>query len=289
MPDRRRNLEQLRTRARELLRQFHAADPEALARWDAHFARPPKRLQLAHAQAVLAREAGFPSWSRLKAYVEARRVVRRPRGPKKLPSFSRLEELYRYTLGLVERGDPAALALEMPPGGCYGRTTAVLLREMFLERGTLDAVTGLIVKGLDHPNAKVRYECAHLLDSFGDDRCVHTLTRLLEDPVPRVRAIALHALVCDACKLTPLHGRPDLLTVAIDWATNDPHRRVKREATRVLAESKLPEAIAALRNLGATPRAPAVRRVIPRRLPAARGAHHSVDFAGDDTAWPAVS
>jgi hypothetical protein len=92
--DRRLNLEQLRNQARDLLRQFRAADVEALARWDAHFARRPKRLQLAHAQAVLAREAGFPSWPQLKAYVEAPRFVRRPRGPKKLPSFSRLEELY---------------------------------------------------------------------------------------------------------------------------------------------------------------------------------------------------
>ena len=197
--------------------------------------------------------------------------MRRPRGPKKLPSSSRLEELYAYTLGLVERDDPAALAIEMPPGGWYGRTTAVLLREMFLERGTLDDVTTLIAKGLDHPNAKVRYECAHLLDSFGDDRCVQTLTRLLEDPVPRVRAIALHSLVCDACKLTPLQGPPYLLALTIAWATNDPHRRVKQEATRVLAESNQSEAIAALRKLGVKRRAPAVRRSIPRRLASGRG------------------
>jgi HEAT repeats len=272
VPDRRLNFEQLRNQARDLLRQFRAADPEALARWDAHFARRPTRLQLAHAQAVLAREAGFPSWPQLKAYVEAPRFARRPRGPKKLPSFSRLEELYLYTLGLVERDDPGAVALEMPPGGWYGRPTAVLLREMFVERGTLDAVTTLIAKGLDHPNAKVRYECAHLLDSFGDDRCVPTLTRLLEDPVPRVRAIALHSLVCNACKLSPLQGRRDLLALTIDSAMNDPHRRAKQEATRVLAESNQPEAIAALRNLGVKRRAPAVRRAIPRRLPAARGA-----------------
>jgi hypothetical protein len=227
-------------------------------------------VQLAHAQAVLAREAGFPSWPRLKAFVEAPRFVRRPRGPKKLPSFGRLEQLYAYTLQLIERDDPAALVLEMPPGGWYGRTTAVLLREMFLERGTLDDLTSLIAKGVDHPNAKVRYECAHLLDSFGDDRYVLALTKLLDDPVPRVRAIALHSLVCDACKLIPLQARPDLLALTIDWAANDPHRRVKQEAIRVLAESKQPEAVAALRKLGVSRRAPAVRRAIPRRVPAQR-------------------
>ena len=67
------------------------------------------------AQPQVAREAGFPSWPQRKAFVQAPRFVRRRRGPKKLPSFSRLEELYAYTLGLVARGDPAALAIEMPP------------------------------------------------------------------------------------------------------------------------------------------------------------------------------
>jgi hypothetical protein len=265
------NFQQLRNQARDLLRQLRALDTEALARWDAHFARRPDVLQLAHAQAVLAREAGFSSWPQLKTHVEAPRPVRRPRGPKKLPSFSRLDEIYAYTLGLVKRDDPAALAIEMPPGGWYGRTTAVLMREMFLERGTLDAVTALMVTGLDHPNAKVRYECAHLLDSFGDDRCIQTLTRLLDDPVPRVRAIVLHALVCDACKLTPLQSRPNLLALIIDWATNDPHQRVKQEAMRVLAESNDPEASAALSKLGVRRRAPALRRCIPPQLPGLRG------------------
>jgi len=60
VPDRRANIEQLRNQARDLLRQFRATDPEALARWDAYFARRPNVLQLAHAQAVLAREAAFP-------------------------------------------------------------------------------------------------------------------------------------------------------------------------------------------------------------------------------------
>lgn len=138
---------------------------------------------------------------------------------------------------------------------------------MFLERGALDAVTSLIVKGLEHPNAKVRYECAHLLDSYGDDRCVPTLTRLLEDPVPRVRAIALHSLVCDACKLAPMHSRPNRLALTIDWASNDRHRRVRQEATRVLSESNEPEALAALRKLRVNRRAPAVRRAITRHLP----------------------
>jgi hypothetical protein len=249
VPGRRLNLEQLRKQARELLRELRAGGAGAVARWNAQFASRPEAFRLSHAQLVLAREMGFASWPRLKAHVEAPRFVRRRRGPKKLPSRARLEELYAYTLQLVERGDPAAFALETPPKGPYGRTTERLLRALFVERGVLEHVTDLVYRGLEHPNAKVRYECTHALDWLGDDRCVPALAKLLEDPVPRIRAIALHSLVCDDCKLQPLQSRPDLLDLTIEWALNDPHRRVKREAARALAESQQPAALAALERL----------------------------------------
>ncbi len=67
----------------EWLTSRHAA---ALARWEAHFATRPNPMQLAHAQAVLAREAGRSSWPQLKARLEPPRFAGRPRGPKKLPS-----------------------------------------------------------------------------------------------------------------------------------------------------------------------------------------------------------
>src|SRR5690242_12104189 len=63
------NLEQLRKQARELLRLLLMGDEKALLRWDAQFGKRPQRFVLAHAQLVLAREAGFASWPRLKAEV----------------------------------------------------------------------------------------------------------------------------------------------------------------------------------------------------------------------------
>jgi ankyrin repeat protein len=62
------SLEQLRKQAKELLRAHRAGDPAAAARVAAH--DPGEPLKLSGAQHVVAREHGFPSWPRLKAYVE---------------------------------------------------------------------------------------------------------------------------------------------------------------------------------------------------------------------------
>jgi ankyrin repeat protein len=59
------SLEQLRKQAKDLLRAHRAGDPQAVARVAAH-----EPLTLTGAQHVVAREHGFPSWARLKAYVE---------------------------------------------------------------------------------------------------------------------------------------------------------------------------------------------------------------------------
>jgi ankyrin repeat protein len=69
------NLEQLRRQAKELLRAARAADPEALARLQPARAAG-EAPTLAAAQRALAREYGFPTWPRLRAYAE--RTAGRP-------------------------------------------------------------------------------------------------------------------------------------------------------------------------------------------------------------------
>src|SRR4051812_21004479 len=65
------SLEQLRKRAKDLLKQFHSGDATAAARLTAHKSTvTPANAALADAQFVLAREHGFPSWPRLKRHVE---------------------------------------------------------------------------------------------------------------------------------------------------------------------------------------------------------------------------
>jgi ankyrin repeat protein len=66
------DLNQLRTRARELQRAVRAADPAALARLQRWHPAPPQpeTLPLSAAQLVLARELGFASWTRLGRHVQ---------------------------------------------------------------------------------------------------------------------------------------------------------------------------------------------------------------------------
>ncbi|QEC48620.1 ankyrin repeat domain-containing protein [Baekduia soli] len=63
-------LDALHRRAKELARAHAAGDPAAVARAGAHRANPLKPLKVAGAQHVLARELGFDSWPRLRAYVQ---------------------------------------------------------------------------------------------------------------------------------------------------------------------------------------------------------------------------
>ena len=64
------SMEQLRKLARELHRAYHAGQPEAHTRVTEHHPRSGDGFRLADAQLVVAREHGFSSWPRLKAYVE---------------------------------------------------------------------------------------------------------------------------------------------------------------------------------------------------------------------------
>ena len=65
----RADLDQLRRKARELLRAAIAGEPEALARLHTVSGRPT----LAAAQLAIAREHGLRSWPALRSEVESRR------------------------------------------------------------------------------------------------------------------------------------------------------------------------------------------------------------------------
>jgi HEAT repeat protein len=87
-----------------------------------------------------------------------------------------------------------------------------------------------LVEGLAAAQSRVRFECAHALDTFGDATTRAPLAVLMDDPVPRVRWIAMHALSCHACG-----EKPDALEAAIreriiDAAAHDPSPQVRRHA-----------------------------------------------------------
>ena len=61
------NLDQLKHQARDLLRNFRAGDPAAIASFREHHPKPvePATARLADAQLALARSYGASSWARL--------------------------------------------------------------------------------------------------------------------------------------------------------------------------------------------------------------------------------
>jgi HEAT repeat protein len=92
-----------------------------------------------------------------------------------------------------------------------------------------------LVTGLASPSARVRYDCAHALDRYGDASTRAPLARLMDDAVPRVRWMAMHALSCHACgeKAGALedHIRQRMLAAA----KSDPSPDVRRHAAAALA------------------------------------------------------
>ena len=81
-----------------------------------------------------------------------------------------------------------------------GGLTATELRRVRLT----DAAREALIEGLEHRNPKVRWWCLQLMDHVGDEACLEHIVRALDDPVPRVRKMARHALECDKCKQSPL-------------------------------------------------------------------------------------
>ncbi|HEY6333195.1 MAG TPA: hypothetical protein VI756_27980, partial [Blastocatellia bacterium] len=98
------SLHQLQKQAKDLLRQVHASDSAAVARFQAaglatSAAAEPKSAALADAQLVLAREYGFKSWAELKHHIEALR-------PSTLKQF---EDLARDLAQAYSTGDARAV------------------------------------------------------------------------------------------------------------------------------------------------------------------------------------
>lgn len=170
------------------------------------------------------------------------------------------QEWARRVVALAERGDTEALAREfarMP------LRDILAVRALVAQQGTYAVVVDALLDGLSHADSRVRYNCAHALDHFADDRCLVPLRRLLDDPVPRVRRMALHVLSCDRCKLAPLQPDDDLSAALIERALADPSINVRRHAVVALGSDcgrHDEQAVAALETLIAQECDPAIRR-----------------------------
>jgi hypothetical protein len=204
------SLEHLKHQAKDLLDAYRRGEPEAQARFRRLFPPPgasgPDGASSAHAEApappmrlaqvVVAREYGFPNWSRLAGWVERGEI------PGKL---SAQVELLGVRAWRVIRAAEEALTAAGPAG------------------------IAAAMEGLSHPNPRVRRGAAGFMDHHADDGCVPQLVDLaLHDPVPYVRRVAVHALLCQRCKPAPLSG--DILPLLLRVAREDSTPRVRAEA-----------------------------------------------------------
>ena len=241
----RANLDWLRRAARELLNGLKRGEPAATAR----LASLPPALRsraptLTLAQTVIARERGFASWPKLKAAIEARAARRDAKPPS--PTRALAQRLAAVMVADAESGDPARLALR--PG--VGRGVSLLIRETLeAEPEVLRRVQDVYLQGLSHPSPKVRFECAHAIDFYGDATCRGPLVVLLDDPVPRVRRMAVHALGCDACKADLFGDDEDLRRRLAAMALGDPSVQVRRHAVWAVGAAGGAEAAATLRRV----------------------------------------
>ena len=113
----------------------------------------------------------------------------------------------------------------------HGRAIGLQVRDRIAADPPLWAqVVDVLLSGLAHDNPKVRFECAHALDSYDDGRAPAHLAPLIDDPVPRVRWMAMHALVCDGCKSEPAPWSADICRRIAARLLSDPSVKVRRHA-----------------------------------------------------------
>lgn len=104
------SVEQLHKRAKDLLREARAGDAAALARIAAHRRHRREQPVLSDAQLTIALEHGFPSWARIRSYVERLRG----HGPELEHAYRDDPEYYEHRaaglLASAKDGTPEALA-----------------------------------------------------------------------------------------------------------------------------------------------------------------------------------
>jgi hypothetical protein len=266
--------QQLKQQAKELLRAYRRGDSEALRRFAAQraiAAADPEAVPLARALFTIAREYGFPSWPQLKAYLTERRASKEQQRARTAARLARRAEREAATaeraaklVTLTHAADAAGLAALI---GRLPRRDIDAVRDHLAvhQPATYDRLISVLISGLQHRSAGVRYGCAAALDHFGDDQAIEPLRALAGDPVPRVRRMALHALSCEACKRTSLAATADPIPTLVEHALRDPSINVRRHAAYGLTTRAAdPRAAAALAELRASESDPAIRRSLRR-------------------------
>ncbi len=95
-----------------------------------------------------------------------------------------------------------------------------------------ELLDALASEAVHSPDASVRRGCLDYLDHVGGTESAGVFVAALEDPVPRVRRHAIHALTCEACKDEPVCI--DVVTPLRRCIASDPNPKVRFEALRAV-------------------------------------------------------
>jgi HEAT repeat protein len=113
-----------------------------------------------------------------------------------------------------------------------GAVNARELRSVVVSEGALQA----LIHGLRHRNSQVRWWCVQLLDHCSDSRAIDAVLPMLDDPVPRVRRNAAHALRCATCKPAWSGDLSDRALRRLKvMSESDPNTKARDEARRALS------------------------------------------------------
>jgi hypothetical protein len=221
------SLDYLESRAQALARDARKSDPTAVERILTHhpewrrFWRSRKTFGFSDARIVLAREHGFASWTELIDALQRGDAIRR--NPSEGNPYFEMVDKFQIK---EERIRWASIMSALP--GRMGKAN----RGKPVSKEKLEA----LIWGLEHDNAVVRWMCLEHLDAHPDPSAIPHIVRRLDDPVPRVRWHAVHALACDACKDGASFLSFDVLDRLRHAAAADASQRVRRYAAQVLAE-----------------------------------------------------
>lgn len=101
------------------------------------------------------------------------------------------------------------------------------------QREPLPPVAAVQAAALHHPNARLRRDCLSALDHHANDASAGVFREALNDPVPRIRTIALHGLACERCRETKLCVS-DVVPAVIAVLDRDPSPTVRHAAVGIL-------------------------------------------------------
>ncbi len=254
------NLDHLRYQAKDLLKDHAARSPEAaqlIREFHPRFSRAmdPEifnaRLSLSDAQLTIAREYGFPSWTRLKRHIEKPTLSDRL----DLPHQQRIENAtFRRAVDLLDAGDVAGLRAHLDEhpdlvhqhvvfeGGNYFQNPTLLefVAENPIRHGTLPAniveVTKVILDA--GPSQSARDETLMLVSTGSVPRECRLQLPLIDllcdhgaDPNSAVRAAALHGEFEAVRALIGRGARMDLPVAAALGRIEDA-RRLLADASR---------------------------------------------------------